>query len=161
MSEEKSDKKLPAFMSPSKVPQNAEHFEANQMAVTKSLDIAIKNMSLEDRKKIEAVRQAVKILTDNDVIFYLFPYLNSTPDAGFNNKPIMWQWNSIMNYFKYDEKGHLSKDDVEFIHDVNGAIMYAILATFFRGMEKPEKVMETMRQLLFHDYKRLYPKNKK
>ena len=89
-----------------KVPQNQEHLEAEQQETYRKREKFLASLDLKDRLKFEAVDKAVKVLTDADVDFFLFPQLNY---IDFPNKKAVWQWNSGPKNLAFDKDGKVEK----------------------------------------------------
>lgn len=101
---------------------NEEQFEAGQIEINKTRQKYIKSLPEEDQKKFKAVEKAVKLLVDNKVKFYLFPYL---PNDNFTEN-IMWQWNSVYELIEKNEMGFPTEESKILTNKIFERLLYSI-----------------------------------
>jgi|SRR5579864_1070519 len=115
-------------------PQNQEHLEAIQHGTNQKRQKELDSMTEEQKHKFEVVEQAVKLLTDNGIFFYLLPMLYSSEEK----KEVVWQWNSTVALAEFDEKGVVTKESA----DKNGLFHSCMMASLFH-MFTDNKIDET------------------
>lgn len=103
-------------------PKNQEHFEALQQTANNIKEEEISKLYEEEAVKFKAVEDAVKILVDNKIYFYLFPFLHS-PKL---NKKVMWQYNSILKFAQFNESGIPTKESNKLTSIINSSMMSMI-----------------------------------
>ena len=117
-------------------PQIEEYIEAAQEDADKRRKKAVEKFSESDQQKILAIEQAVKILVDNKVLFYLIPYL---PHPNHEGKEYCWQWNSLAKVLGFDEVGNLSSQSKETIHNFFTSLIHYIDADLFGDCQTLEE----------------------
>lgn len=107
------------------IPINQEHLEALQETVNKDRENFIKTLNEEELKKFKAVEQAVNILVENKVWFYLFPMLKT--EVGDHIIDAVWQWNSITTFTEYGENGKISEKSKKTNEYFHAAMIYQLI----------------------------------
>jgi len=136
-------------------PSNQEHIEAAQASADTTREKIKSALGEGDLAKHKVVEDAVKILTDAGVMFYLFPELLDDKGA-----KITWQWNSLSRFVKFDDAGRPTEESKR----LNGEFHDSLLGIFFHFFKHLTKESEYAKQLnalpaLFHlciskDYER-------
>jgi len=137
-----------------KYPHNQEHIEARQEHVNQQREAFVQSLPELYQKKFAAVEQAIKILIDNNVIFYLFPFLPISSDLDKFN---FWEWSSLRECFQYDDKGVLSSDSKNFVMGADLTLQDVITQRFMNsfGLSTFEEYDEFVRQASNFNYERL------
>lgn len=91
-----------------KLPRTQEYQEAEQAKADESRQALLKIYDEEEKKKMAAIEDAVKILTDAGIRFHLFPELPRM-DAEGDKEDTVWQWNSLAAFTEYDELGRTTE----------------------------------------------------
>lgn len=137
---------------------NVEHLEASVIDNAKKVEEITDKMGPEDRKKMEAVQNAIKLLNNNNVPFFLFPYINN-PE--YNNKPIAWKFDSLFKHLKFDKSGNLTEEDKKLLSDITSSFIYSVIVTFFGPiLSNPKEVMEHIKSYIVYEDFRLYGNRK-
>lgn len=96
-------------------PMKQEYIEAANDASNKELNELIKTFSDKDKKKVEIIMEAINLMKNNNIIFYLFPYLPS-----YNPKEnSLWTIHSFSKFIKYDKAGNLTEESRKLLVDIN------------------------------------------
>ena len=118
-----------------KTPSNQEHLEAAQSSTNKDRSDFLSTLSESDKAKFLAVEQAVQILVDHKILFYLFPYLPTR--HGVDG---CWQWNSLLALAEFDNAGLTTKDSVKQLNEFGCSFaartFNTILDSLLRGGSK-------------------------
>jgi len=137
-------------------PVNQEHLEAEQTSADITREKIKSSLGADDLARHKAVEDAVKILTDAGVKFYLFPELNNEEGV-----KIVWQWNSLSHFLEFDDAGRPTDKSKR----INREFHDSLLGVFFHFFKNLTRESEYARQLdrlpaLFHhcmskDYERV------
>lgn len=104
---------------------NQEQFEAIQEDANKKRESFMDQLDEETKKQFDAVEQAVKILVDNKIYFYLFPYLPH--DQCSEN--VIWQWNSLAAISPKDKFGDIDKSFIPVSHKIHANLLHTVYHT--------------------------------
>jgi hypothetical protein len=116
---------------------NVEQFEALQKDANQSRESFVDSLPEEQQKKFRAIEQAVKILVDNKVLFYLFPYLqHPKAKAGVMTS---WQWHSIMELVELDKDDKITAEFNDKANDFISSALSSIYQTYTQGIKTPEE----------------------
>lgn len=108
-----------------KIPLNQEHLEALQETVNKDRENFLKTLNEEELKKFKAVEQAVNILVENKVWFYLFPMLKTEINGHIIDA--VWQWNSITEFTEYGENGKVLDESIKKNGHFHASMIYQLI----------------------------------
>lgn len=88
-------------------PKTQEYLEAEQVTANNIKKSILEELSEEDKQKFKIVEEAVETLTKNNINFHLYALL---PNSLYNNKEVIWQYNSLTALAKFDESGKITKE---------------------------------------------------
>lgn len=107
-------------------PQKEEYLEAEQQKTDNIRNKFLSSLSEEERKKFEIVDEVVNKLVENNIPFYLFPYLLDGNNSG---KSSCWQWNSMTKLVKFEPNGSPTEESMQLVSRINASLMTILFWT--------------------------------
>lgn len=111
----------------SKIPQTEEYLEAAQQETDRHRNEFIESLSPEDQNKFKVVEQAINLLQDNDIPFWLFPVL---PFYENPTVSICWQYNGLGKIEIFGKDGKLTDEALERLQVRNATMLSSIYGFF-------------------------------
>lgn len=110
-------------------PINEEHIEAKKISFRNSWREMYKLLSPEDKKKMDAVKQAMKLLSDNDVPFIMFPFLKKRVDFNpqlYHLVEMPIPLDNFDDQMKFLDSGMADEESLDLMEDYQKKILYTL-----------------------------------
>jgi hypothetical protein len=110
--------------------QNREEFNKLQEEADKIRNTDLAKLTPKEKKKFDAIDQAIKLLSDNNIPFYLFPIL---PHSESQGRGICYQYNNLAGFVKSVD-GKPTKTSSLWLSWFNHSFYYS-LVNFLQGVK--------------------------
>ena len=120
-------------------PSTNEYLEAKQEKANIDRQEFLKSVSSDERAKHETIDKVIKMMTEADIPFFLFPCIVSN----LNKKKIgAWGWNSLWKYVTFDKYDRLTKESVHKIELFTSVMMHSLFLMIISSRPEKSEIFE-------------------